>query len=57
MFAGWAGSFSSDGDAHFAEGGLTYLPTPDIQLDLNGGRDVERGDWFLGVGLATRWGS
>lgn len=57
VFAGWAGSFSSDGDAHFAEGGLTYLPTPDIQLDLNGGRDVERGDWFLGVGLATRWGS
>jgi len=57
-YAGWAGTLSSDlEDQHILEGGLTYLPGPDLQLDVNGGFDLERDAWFLGAGLATRWGA
>lgn len=54
-YAGWAGAFGADEDTHVAEGGVTYLPSADLQLDLNGGWDAERDDWFVGFGIARRW--
>lgn len=59
VYGGWAGTFFTNSDtAHVAEAGLTYLATPNVQLDLNGGRQVggPRSSWFAGVGVAKRWG-
>lgn len=55
VFLGYAGFYASSGNQHFLEGGLTWLPGPDLQLDANGGVDPESGDYFLGIGVATRW--
>lgn len=57
VYGGWAGSFSSGGNAHFAEGGLTWLASNDMQFDLNGGIDVDSNDWFFGAGVAIRRGA
>jgi len=53
-YAGWAGFFSDLGNTHFGEGGITYLANDNVQLDLNGGWDVDTDDYFLGFGLAVR---
>lgn len=53
-YAGWAGFFSGLGNTHFGEGGITYLANNNVQLDLNGGWDVDTDDYFLGFGLAVR---
>ena len=54
VYAGWAGAFSDSGDTSFAEAGVTYLATPNMQLDLNGGWSLDEDDWFFGAGLAVR---
>lgn len=54
VYAGYAGIFASSRDQHFMEGDMTHLVTPDLQLDLNGGIELDTGDYFLGFGLATR---
>ncbi len=54
-YFGYAGFYSSSSPQHFAEGGFTLLPTPDLQLDINGGVELGSGDFFIGVGVATRW--
>jgi hypothetical protein len=56
-YAGWAGTLSSEADTHVLEGGVTYLPRPDLQLDLNGGFDIDRDAWFVGGGVAVRAGA
>lgn len=47
------------GRQHWASGGLSYLVTPNLQLDLRGGRLVRDAhlmrDNFFGVGVSTRW--
>jgi hypothetical protein len=53
-YAGWAGAFSDGGSTHILEGGFTYLPAPDVQLDINSGYDVDTDAWFLGAGIAVR---
>jgi hypothetical protein len=53
LFSGYAGSFADSGDRHLIEGGVTWLASADLQLDVNGVVDTESGDFFLG--LATRW--
>jgi hypothetical protein len=55
VFLGYAGFFAESQDQHFLEGGLTWVPTPDLQLDANGGVDPDSGDYFVGIGVATRW--
>ena len=57
IFGGVANAFDGapDGHVHVMEGGATHLITPNAQLDVNGGWDVDRDDWFLGAGLAVRW--
>lgn len=55
VYGGYAGFFADSGDLHYAEGGITWLLNPDLQLDLNGGVELTSGDPFVGVGLATRW--
>ncbi len=55
IFAGYAGFYSDGGSRHFLEAGATWIPGPDLQLDVNGGVDPESGDAFFGLGLATRW--
>lgn len=55
VYFGYAGFFSSGGDQHFLEGGITLFPTADIQLDINGGVELDTRDSFIGLGLATRW--
>ncbi len=54
-YFGYAGFYSSSSPQHIAEGGFTLLPQPDLQLDINGGVDIDTGDFFIGVGVATRW--
>jgi len=56
-YAGWAGFFSDDGDVNFGEGGLTLLASPDVQLDVNGGWALDGDGWFVGGGVAIRWGA
>ena len=56
-YAGWAGFFSEGPDTSFGEAGLTYLADRDVQLDVNGGWNLDRDEWFLGAGLALRWGA
>lgn len=55
LYGGYAGFFGGSDDLHFAEGGVTWLPGPDLQLDLNGGVEMDSGDYFLGAGVAVRW--
>lgn len=57
LYAGWAGLFAGGSATHVAEAGLSYLASADVQLDVNGGWDVERENWFLGAGVAVRWGA
>ena len=57
LYGGWAGFLTDAGDTHFAEAGITFLPNPDLQLDLNGGWTPDGDDWFLGGGVALRWGA
>lgn len=56
-YAGWAGFFSDAGDVNFGEGGLTFLLDDDAQLDVNGGWALDADDWFVGAGVAVRWGN
>ena len=57
VYGGWAGSFTSDGDVNWLEGGTTLLATPDVQLDLNGAWSVDGDVWFFGAGVAFRLGA
>jgi len=45
------------GSAIIVDGGVAYVPTPNVQIDLSGGKGV-RGDspaqWFVAVGLSVR---
>lgn len=56
LYAGYAGYYArGDADLHYAEAGLTWLRDPNLQLDLNGGVEVESGGFFVGLGVAKRW--
>ncbi len=55
LYGGYAGYYSKSDDLHYVEAGLTWLRSPDLQLDLNGGVEVESGGYFVGVGVAKRW--
>jgi len=52
VYAGWAGFFADADNTHFAEGGFTFLPNDRVQLDVNGGWDLDSQDYFLGFGIA-----
>lgn len=56
-YGGWAGNFFEGGDTHWIEGGLAYLVTSDLQLDLNGAASPDTDRWFIGVGMAVRTGA
>lgn len=49
---GYAGFFASGPDRHVVEAGVTFGASSDLQLDANGGIDVDTGDYFVGVGFA-----
>jgi hypothetical protein len=53
-YAGYAGFYAKGGNLHFLEGGLALALTPDVQLDVNGGVEMDSGDYFLGLGIAGR---
>lgn len=53
-YAGYAGFFAPGPDAHFLEGGLALASRADVQLDVNGGWDVDSDAWFAGLGVAIR---
>jgi hypothetical protein len=53
-YAGYAGFYTSGVDLHFLEGGFALALTRDVQLDLNGGAEVDSGDYFVGLGIAAR---
>ena len=55
VYFGYAGFYADSGELHFIEGGLALLATPNLQLDLNGGYEIENEDFFVGVGFATRY--
>lgn len=56
-YVGYAGEYSEGANATFVETGLTYLVTPDTQVDVNGGlrADDNQDAFFLGLGLAHRF--
>lgn len=56
-YAGWAGTFASGDDVNFAEAGLAFLAHRNLQFDLNGGWSPDTDVWFLGGGVAIRWGA
>lgn len=45
------------GPRHAADGGVTYLLSPNLQLDLSAGFGISSAadDWFLGCGFSLRW--
>jgi len=53
-YAGWAGSFAESGDTNWIEGGLAFVASPDLQLDLNAATSPDTDQWFVGVGVAVR---
>lgn len=56
-YAGYAGFYNDGPSRHWVEGGITYLTTPDTQLDVNTGYRVD-GDadpFFIGIGVAHRF--
>ena len=69
VYAGWAATFEDmvdcepgngcrrGGDDHIGEAGVTFLASSDVQLDLNGGWDLDADAWFIGTGIALRWGA
>lgn len=63
-YVGYAGFYSDDSrprdaaNTNFVETGVTFLATPDTQIDLNGGLRVDDNvdsQFFLGVGLSQRF--
>lgn len=56
-YGGWAGFFTDAGDVDYGEAGLTYLASDDLQVDLNGGWGLDSDEWFVGAGVAMRWGA
>lgn len=57
IYGGWAGFFSDAGDIDYGEAGLTYLASDDVQIDVNGGWGLGSDEWFVGAGVAMRWGA
>lgn len=57
VYGGWAGFFRDAGDVDYGEAGLTYLASDHIQIDMNGGWGLDSDAWFLGAGVAMRWGA
>lgn len=55
VYGGYAGFYSDSEAVHYAEGGVTWLPSPSLQFDLNGGFELDSGSYFIGIGVATRW--
>ena len=56
-YGGWTGVFAGSDDTHFADAGVTWVPSSNLQLDVNGGWNLDGKGWFFGFGLATRWGA
>lgn len=56
-YVGYGGFYNTGANRNFVEGGLTYLATPNVQLDLNSGLQVDEvgRDFFAGLGLAFRF--
>jgi len=63
-YVGYAGFYSDDSrpidaaNTNFVETGVTFLATPDTQIDLNGGLRVDDNvdsEFFVGVGLSQRF--
>jgi hypothetical protein len=48
---------SNEADTHYADGGLTWLLTQDLQLDarIGFGLNDDADDVFVGAGFAVRW--
>lgn len=57
FYVGYAGFYSETTDTNWVESGLTYLVSPDTQLDLNTGLQLDAGSdlFFVGLGLAHRF--
>ena len=56
VYAGYGGFFTSDSHSHFVEAGVQFIANANLQLDVNGGVDIETGAYFVGIGVARRWG-
>lgn len=56
-YVGYAGFYDDGTNTNFVEGGITFFPNADTQLDLNTGlrMDENSDDFFVGVGLARRF--
>ncbi|WP_022835920.1 transporter [Salisaeta longa] len=57
VYAGYAGFYTEGLNQNFVEGGLTFLTSPNTQLDINAGLQVDdyAEYYFLGLGLAHRF--
>lgn len=57
LYVGYAGFYAESFDGHWVEGGLTYLVSPNTQLDVNGGLRLNEDANLvtLGLGLAHRF--
>jgi hypothetical protein len=57
VYVGYAGFYTDVLNTNYAEAGFTYLVTPRLQLDLNGGIQLDgySDEVFIGFGLAQRF--
>lgn len=55
IYFGYAGFYSDLTEEHFLEAGATKQISSNLQVDLNGGWDVDSGNLFIGAGLALRF--
>lgn len=56
-YVGYAGFYNEFVNRNWVEGGLTFLPNPDTQLDVNAGLRLDEASdgFFLGLGVARRF--
>ncbi|MFP4228075.1 MAG: transporter [Salinivenus sp.] len=57
-YVGYAGFYGKRDNRSWVEGGITFLPNPDTQFDVNTGLRVDGNvgtGFFVGLGLATRF--
>jgi hypothetical protein len=57
FYVGYGGFYSENANSNFVEAGLTYLTTPNTQIDVNTGLQLDEGSdyFFIGLGLAHRF--
>ena len=55
IYFGYAGFYSSANETHIIEAGTTLIQENNVQYDINSGFDLEKENYFIGIGVAVRF--